>query len=557
MRGECTSRRVGVVLLLAMVSAQAPAQRDAEPVSFSGPYKIAGTVINASTGEPVSRTTVSILEEEVTHDVASTQSDAEGRFVFEHLAAGKYPLTASKRGYRTAFYDEHDGFNTAIVTGLDQGTEHLTFKPTPIAVLHGIVSGDGGDPVEGAQVMLFRKPRHNWSSENTRQVDTATTDDAGAYEFGNIEPGDYMVAVAAQPWYALHRSAQNALSTNEQEGNAQLDVAYPVTYFDGTTDEASASAIALTSGRREEANINLHAVPALRISVEAPRRADGEFLRPGIFVPPQLQELVFGQQVGGYGASLTISQRPGTAEFNGVAPGHYEMTAGDPPHILQLDARESGTIDPNNGAAMASVSGVLRMADGTNLPTETYLRLDSQGSIAGHGMPASVVRGGRFSLEAVAPGTWSVAALDRRGKALPVLAIEDGTGTHSGNLVTVRDRPLNIAVTLGAGGSSRLDGIARKDGKGLAGAMIELIPKDLVNLAALARRDQSDSDGSFSLRDVLPGQYTLVAIENGWDLDWSEPEVMARYLPLGASVTVKDTQGARVHLAEAAIVQSR
>jgi len=143
------------------------------------------------------------------------------------------------------------------------------------------------------------------------------------------------------------------------------------------------------------------------------------------------------------------------------------------------------------------------------------------------------------------------------GKVLPVAAVTDGTAAHKGNSITVRDQPLNIVATLSAGGTSRLDGFALKEGKGLAGAMIELIPKDLVNLDTLARRDQSDSDGSFSLRDVLPGQYTLVAIEDGWDLDWSEPDAMARYLLKGTPVTVKDTQGARVPLAEAVIVQSR
>ena len=33
--------------------------------------------------------------------------------------------------------------------------------------------------------------------------------------------------------------------------------------------------------------------------------------------------------------------------------------------------------------------------------------------------------------------------------------------------------------------------------------------------------------GTFSLQDVAPGSYTLVAIENGWDLDWSQPGVIA------------------------------
>jgi len=40
-----------------------------------------------------------------------------GHFALEGLPAAKYPLSASKRGFRTALYDDHEGYNTAIVTG--------------------------------------------------------------------------------------------------------------------------------------------------------------------------------------------------------------------------------------------------------------------------------------------------------------------------------------------------------------------------------------------------------------------------------------------------------
>jgi hypothetical protein len=87
--------------------------------------------------------------------------------------------------------------------------------------------------------------------------------------------------------------------------------------------------------------------------------------------------------------------------------------------------------------------------------------------------------------------------------------------------------------------------------------MVVLVPKDLAAFPALARRDQSDSDGSFALRDVAPGHYTVVAIENGWDLDWERPEVISRYLPGGIPVTVTESSGKLVRLSQAVPVQSR
>ncbi len=53
--------------------------------------------------------------------------------------------------------------------------------------------------------------------------------------------------------------------------------------------------------------------------------------------------------------------------------------------------------------------------------------------------------------------------------------------------------------------------------------MIVLLPKNPAQWRALTRRDQSDSDGSFALRSVAPGEYTVIAIEDGWQLDWTSP----------------------------------
>jgi len=54
----------------------------------------------------------------------------------------------------------------------------------------------------------------------------------------------------------------------------------------------------------------------------------------------------------------------------------------------------------------------------------------------------------------------------------------------------------------------------------------------------LFRRDQSDSDGSFNLAGVHPGKYTLIAIENGWDIEWLEPGALKKYLASGERIEV-------------------
>ena len=141
-------------------------------------------------------------------------------------------------------------------------------------------------------------------------------------------------------------------------------------------------------------------------------------------------------------------------------------------------------------------------------------------------------------------------------KTLPVLQVSAGGRARAGNLAPVRERTTALVVTVSEG-ATRVKGFAKKGGKGLAGVMVVLAPKDLTAMDGLSRRDESDSDGSFTLQDVAPGRYTVVAIENGWDLDWSRPEVIRRYLPGGTAVTVTEGTGKEMHLSDAVTVQSR
>jgi hypothetical protein len=99
--------------------------------------------------------------------------------------------------------------------------------------------------------------------------------------------------------------------------------------------------------------------------------------------------------------------------------------------------------------------------------------------------------------------------------------------------------------------------VVRKDGKGVAGVMVVLVPRDPVAMLYQFRRDQTDSDGSFSLREVAPGSYTVVAIEDGWKLEWARPEVIDRYLAGGVAVTVTNQSAKRLQLSVPVAVQTR
>jgi len=537
-------------------TAQSPAQSSsnatARPTyssSTSGSYRIAGILVNAITNEPVRRATVAVLATEDNHTIESVVSDNEGRFSLERLPAAKYQLTASKRGFRTGFYDEHDEFSSAIVTGADQDTSHLNFRLTPGAVLRGVVSSDGGDPVEGARVMLFQRPKNRGFGDRMAQAGATVTDDSGTYEFTDLMAGEYQLAVSGEPWYALHGVQIRGQAKPASTSNPALDVAFPVTYYDSTTDEAAATPIVLTAGSRVEANISMHAVPALHLSIQTPTKPDGSIARP------ELQQTVFGSMAYAVSSGFLDALQTGTVEMSGIAPGHYQLMQGDPPRIVDLELAANSQVDPNGGVPASAITGTLQMASGLTPPEEANLTLNRVDSGPGQTVVVTAANKGRFKFESVPPGSWSLWAVNG-SKALPVVATRSGGQQQPGNILTTHDRPLNLAVTL-SDSETRIEGFARKDQKGVAGAMIVLAPRNKAAWQALIRRDQSDSDGSFALRDVAPGEYTIVAIQFGWSLDWSRPEALARYLPSGTAVTVTVNSGSVVRLPSPVAVQMR
>jgi protocatechuate 3,4-dioxygenase beta subunit len=537
-------RKIHTLLALALACASAVTlaqQSTREPYrgTAPGPYSIAGILMNASTGEPVRRALVQALDDSG-HTVASSVTNSDGRFSLDRLGAAKYQLIASKRGFRAQSYDEHDEFASSIVTGPDQDTTHLNFKIMPNAVLYGTVTDDNGEPVANAHVLLFKRPKHPGQSEHIQQADAAQTDDTGEYEIGNLAAGEYLLAVTAEPWYAIHDAAKR---------NRALDVVYPVTYFDSTTDEQAATPIALAGGMRQEADISLSPVQALRLSVPAPRKGDGSPARP------ELQQVIFGTIVTSQSAGFFDAPGTGSVELGGLAPGQYELTQGEPPHVLDLNLTASQQVNPGAGAQEGSLAGRIRMVSGALVPDQMTVSLERIDSAPGQAQYATEAQQGRFRFDAVAPGEYTISATSG-DKSLPVLAISTSAARQAGNLITIRERPPQITVILSEA-DTRVDGFAIKDGKGFAGAMMVLLPRNTAQWKALTRRDQTNSDGSFSFNDVAPGEYTAISIEDGWPLDWTSPAVMDRYLPGGTNVSVTMNSAKVVRLPAAVPVQPR
>lgn len=407
-------RAVAAVLMAALAPVTAAAQL----------YPVAGVLTNSVTGEPVAGATMSLSGVSTRDMIRSAQTDAEGRFALAPVAAGKYSLRAARRGYLAEEFNEHGGYSSAIVTGEGQDTQHIAFHLDPGAAVRCAVTSDGGEPVEGATVLLARKVNDMGLGEHLEPAGTGQTDDRGLFEFWGLAPGTYFLAVKSEPWFAIHipRAQQDRMDEETRAAMAAMDVAYPVTYYDGAVDESAATPITVKSGEQVEAGIALNAVPALHLSIPALAGQTGGRQGPRA----TLQQTILGNEQFGMPFSLKrVNGRADEVEFDGVAPGHYTIVEGNPARETEIDATGSQQLDLSAGAPMFEVTIKARMADGSPLPKPLGLSLFSGNMTRSHG--GQTDEKGEVRVQGVSAGEWNV-AVEGGGSAVEVISIQTGTG---------------------------------------------------------------------------------------------------------------------------------
>src|SRR6266849_5661843 len=512
------------------------ANPDRTPIP-SGPYRIAGTVVNAKAGGPLARSRVTIADAKNRQSVQSVITSDDGRFEF-HVPAGKYSLGGAKRGFITASYNQHDQFSTAIVTGADLDTENLALRLAPNAVLTGKVLDEFQEPVRNAQITVYRE-NHFQGVSRISHYRGAMTDDQGRYEVTPLDEGTYFVSAKASPWYAVHPTSNGEGAASPPSPASQvdpsLDVAYPIMYYGDATEAEDAAPIPVRGGDRLEADIHLNPAPSLHLIVHVPE----DNTRGMTF--PVLQKPAFDgvEQV----ENTNIQNlAPGGYELSGVAAGRYTVRMPDSSGQLQEPTEvnlNGGELDVSSARSTSKIKTTVQIKGGAL----NFTQVDAKGEA---------------NFEDVIPGNYEIVAFaPQQRQAYAVVRIASEAGTTSGHALNV---PPGVSLTVSlslVAGSVTVEGFAKRAGKGASGAMIILVPKNPGANHDRFRRDQSDLDGSFSLPNVLPGSYTIIAIENGWDIDWSEPAVLERYLKHGQTIEIGVRSATPMHLPGAVEVRAK
>ena len=547
----CRFVLAGAFVAAACVSAVSVAQQASTPPASRpvrvASYRISGKVVDAHSGAALSRASVRIADVKERSESRTMTAGDDGSFSFDSLPQSKYSLTAARHGYIEQSYEEHDQYSTAIAVGPGLNSEDLVFKLPAEGVISGTVTDEAGEPVRNAQVRLFQDEDTN-GIRATRQRETVTTDDRGIYEISNLHPGAYFLVVTAHPWYAQRlRQLQSSAQSGDEVQSQNLDVAYPTTYYPGVTDQDAATPIPIKGGDRLEADISLTAQPAMRLRLNVGQGNQGR----GVSV--LLNQSIFGQ-VEAQPARVVFNS-DGPVEVEGVLPGHYDVTVSNFVPGQGEGASKHFSADVTSGMTELSdeaatdtvpVTGKVVPMDG-KLPAMSGISLRTPNSRRPQYAPLN--EAGEFTLE-VPLGTYEVIG---NINGMHFISLKATGGQLVGRMLTVKtgDTP-KLEIVAGTG-HGEVEGTAMLAGKPVGGVMVLLAPEDPKNNEILFRRDQSDSDGTFDLGNVFPGRYRLLAIQDGWELEWASPAVLQAFLAKSVPLEVKSGD----HLKQTVEVQTR
>jgi hypothetical protein len=544
------------LMLLAVCSTQKSAVAQGAAPRADGPgvtYKIAGLVVNSVTGAPLAQARISLVDTQTRNGVVRQLTSAGGHFEFIGLPAGKFSLNGSKRGFISASYDQHEQYSTAIVTGPELKTDELVLRLDPVAVISGHVKDENGEPVRHAQVTLLMED-HSGGMNRVNRMWTSISDDLSYYDFSSLIPGTYFVSVNATPWYALH-AVSTALTADKGYSGVSpaLDAAYPDTYYNSATEAAGATPIVVKAGEHPEIEVQLNPVPALHIIFRT-----GDDGQNG-FRAPQLQKQVFDWVEAAPGINV-VPVEPGVYEMTGVPPGRYAVrsNSGNAGEVAQSSevnlSRDGEEIDTSRGEPLSSLKITFKTEGGEAAPKQLVVLLQDHRRriVAGSQVDPSE----EVHFEGLAAGKYAIFC-NTQEKAYAVTRTASAAGSAEGHSVTIAAGvQLELTAWLTAG-VVKLEGVAQKAGKPVAGVMVVLIPKDPEAHGEYFRRDQSDFDGTFSVAYIVPGTYTIVAVEDAWGFEWLKPGVLSRYAQHGQELTIGPLMRGTVHLPDPVEVQPK
>ena len=544
----------------------------------TGTGRLRGRVVASDTGSAVRRAQVRISGPDIGTKTALT--DAQGRYEFRDLPAGRFNVSASKSGFVTIQFGQNRPFEPGRPIDLAdaQVMDKADLALPRGSVLAGRVVDEFGEAVADADVSAMRMQFQNGKRRLTPAGRNSSTNDLGQFRIYGLPPGDYYVSATLRNMNTmifdmLGGAAGGPTGSNQNAG-------YAATYYPSTPNPGEAQRIALAVGQElPSVDIQLQPVKLVKISGVA-IGSDGKPMAGAmVMLMPAMREAL---QFGPGGTSRT--DKDGNFTLSGVTPGDYSLQVQSMGAIFQAAGNamafafstsdsssdsETPTAPPQREFAMANVS--VASEDVTGLVLTGMHGAKASGTIAYEGgmkpesagairvtapstdidanpMPtfgASLVKeAGTFEIDSLVgshtfrlanlPKGWSLKRVTLNGEDIT----DSGHDFRPGADVTGVEILLTNKVTAVAGAVTAENGQPQKD------YTVVAFPQDQQKWALPQNRwiasARPDQDGRFTFNNLPPGEYYAIAVEYIAQGEWADPDWLARAAKSASRFTLDD-----------------
>ncbi|MCE9666476.1 carboxypeptidase-like regulatory domain-containing protein [Myxococcus stipitatus] len=495
--------------------------------------------------------------------LARVTTDAEGRFELAGLEEGAHALWAEHAsGVGLREHRASGGVDEQVVLG---GTRPLT----------GRVRDDEGRPVDGARVTAILVPHSRYFE--------AVSDARGLFRFPSLPPGGYVVVFTREGLLPVHAAVRD-------DAGPALEVTMPRArrvsgrVVRGVDAPVPGARVVLRGTQsREEATADGEG----RFAFEGPgpggyvlvashegEEAVGEVLVEQGAAPPDVTLFLGGgvrvhgtvrdargnpiarAEVSLQGSSRLLSLWPergqarteadGTYRLGPLDAGRYTLSVSAPRFARWESSAEVDGVAPVD-ATLRESSGVEgKVMDAAGRPVKgarvaLWRRLDSRGPTDADPLEADVEQApgastetaedGAFLLDAAAPGRWllTVSHPEHSSRGLPVTSPSQG---------------LRVVLETGASVQGQ---VVTAAGVPVRGATVTLLTAGKRILPWRVRQVETGGDGTFALKGVVAGRYSLAARTEGvaggqgvvitLDVNGSDPSEQLLRIPEAGSIS--------------------
>ena len=538
--------------------------RDAVGAPATGTARIRGRVTSAENRSPLRRAQVSITSPEVSVRRMTT-TDAEGRYEFAELPAGRFVITATKGGYVTLQAGQRRPFEPGnpIALADAQTLANVDIALPRGSVITGRITDEFGEPIAMAQVQA---QRYQYGPGGQRRLTFSGglggplvfTDDLGQFRLYGLMPGEYVVSAVVR---------QMAMAVGPGNTNDSTEGFAP-TFYPGTINVADAQPVTLGLGQE----LTLH------IPLSAARMASVSGSVVDSLGKPAVGAMVMLRSGSGSGAMMAMIAGQvspnGTFTLSNVAPGEHFIdvrptprgggSGGEFASVPITVAGENITglrIATGPGATVKGrvvFEGSAPLTDGLRPLRVMAQAEDPQMPRFGMGMAfgaattgdGSIADDGAFELGGVtgnvlfrvmAPPNWTLKSVTIQGEDMTDVPYPfRGAQALSDVVIVLTDRLTEIS-----------GGVTDTRGRILSDYVVVLLPSEPKAGAAATRFTRTirpDQQGSFSVRGLPPGEYLVAAIESlEQGREW-DPEFQGRVRDVGRRVTLTEGQSLALDL---------